>query len=262
MQKPKGSLLDAVVTRRLNKFTVIVTALQILEEHLRTCKLGKPPAGLSLREIARGYNLIADSVGKPGFFGSYVQRHAKSGDLFQEAGGRYRFRDEFVVSLKVPEIARLRIRIVSHHYCPANFSSMWNMALFYRAETISTVVIDLNVDRPDSAVAGALGSRDEFRTRLVRPDDRPSFHPRVPQMCRPLSRQSSRATLLLLGSVPLHGLRTIHLPRKLSATSSPAWGRSDRLAITWAFAAASRAAPWPTPTRRATGESSRTSPKR
>ena len=65
-------------------------------------------------EIAKGYKLIADSVGKPTFFGSYVQRHAKSGDLFQEAGGRYRFRDELVQGLKLGDFQQTKYRICSH----------------------------------------------------------------------------------------------------------------------------------------------------
>lgn len=114
MKKRNGSALDALVSGRFRRFTVTVTALQILDHHLDSLRRGVPPSGLSLREIAKGYNRIAESVGKPRFFGSYVQRHTKSGDLFCEEGSRYRFRDELIAGIGGGELKRLRRRIVAN----------------------------------------------------------------------------------------------------------------------------------------------------
>ncbi len=59
----------------------------------------------------------------------------------------------------------------------------------------------------------------EFRENRLCPVDGLCHHIRVSKMRRSIQRQSQRYKLFLLGSVPLHGLRSAHLPRKFERYS-------------------------------------------
>src|SRR5665647_963703 len=54
----------------------------------------------------------------------------------------------------------------------------------------------------------------EFRENDLCPVDGLCSHIRVPKMRRSIQRQSQGDQLFLLGPVPLHGIRSTHLPRK------------------------------------------------
>ncbi len=122
-------------------------------------------------------------------------------------------------------------------------------------------VIDLKVDMPLGHAGPLWRPAHEQRTDHLRPTHRAPADPRVPQVRRPLPGQSQGQDLLLLGPVPVHGLCPVDLPRESARHRGLPADAPGGGSITWAFAARSRAARWPTPTRPATGGSTPTSPR-
>src|SRR5690554_7995704 len=77
-------------------------------------------------------------------------------------------------------------------------------------------VIDLNFDPTIGSAVWLWRHTHERREAIVRATHRLPSHARVSQVRPPLRWQSTRAQLLLLGSVSLHDLRPVVLPRELA----------------------------------------------
>ena len=83
----------------------------------------------------------------------------------------------------------------------------------------------------------------------------------VPQVRRPLRRRTSRCGASRVWTSSLHGLRPTDLSREPARHRDLPAHACRPGSTTWAFAAASAAARWPTPTNAATGASMPTSPQ-
>lgn len=104
--------LEALVKKKKQHFTVIVTVLVVLEAHLRAFKLGRPFEGLKIAEITAEYNKLAKKFGQKNFFPSYINRHNKAGDFFREVkSGRYVLRSNLTAG-KLKRWEKLRGEIL------------------------------------------------------------------------------------------------------------------------------------------------------
>jgi len=106
--------LNELIARRLNKFTVIATVLEVLHGHIEALQAKKPFDGLTAQEIEVQFNKRAKALGMLWFFPSYLQRHTKSGDFFVETNGRFRLRDELVAGVTLDELKSLRASIIEN----------------------------------------------------------------------------------------------------------------------------------------------------
>src|SRR5215210_8756546 len=75
-------------------------------------------------------------------------------------------------------------------------------------------MIDLNFDLSICSATSPEWRRHEQRTIALRAIDRSPAESRVPEVRPALSRESSRATVLLLGPVSLHGVCAADLSRE------------------------------------------------
>ncbi len=86
--------------RRLNadlsKFTVSGTVYALIQCYLKSgSKLFNDYRGTEASEIAKEYDQLAAEVGKNKFYYTYLQRHTKDDDYFEENFGEYRFNQEW-----------------------------------------------------------------------------------------------------------------------------------------------------------------------
>ena len=104
--------LKKMISRDIAKFTVIFTLLEVLQGHIRTQSKDVGFEGLSPMEIKVGYDKNAKKYRKKQFYHTYLQRHTKEGDYFQEIlSGRYALRPELIDNLSVIELELLRDEI-------------------------------------------------------------------------------------------------------------------------------------------------------
>jgi hypothetical protein len=107
--------LRDMVLRDLDKFTVIATVLEVLRGHIAARKTGQDFGGLPPIEIKSGYDKSAQWLGRRPFYPTYLQRHTKEGDYFQEtAPGKYTIRSELVTELSLRELEALQDEILSY----------------------------------------------------------------------------------------------------------------------------------------------------
>lgn len=71
-------MLSKMINRDVNKFTVMITVLELLRGHILALENQSLFDGMSLTEIKIGYDKTARSLNKKQFYPTYLQRHTKN----------------------------------------------------------------------------------------------------------------------------------------------------------------------------------------
>ncbi|NBK97759.1 MAG: hypothetical protein EOM50_07030, partial [Erysipelotrichia bacterium] len=70
--------------------------------------------GLTIPEISKRYNVYQERFEiRKNFYASYVQRHLKEDDIFEEFQGKYRIREKYINNLNVYMLEHIRELILS-----------------------------------------------------------------------------------------------------------------------------------------------------
>ena len=77
------TLRDKVLADK-DSFTVVMTVLEVLKGHIAARSARIDFGGLAPNEIKSGYDKRAERFGKGVFYPTYLQRHTKEEDYFQE----------------------------------------------------------------------------------------------------------------------------------------------------------------------------------
>lgn len=107
-------MLETIVRKNLKHFTTSCSTLVLLDESIDFKKINSENFGLSIAQINEKYNNYKDSFDiKKSFYASYIQRHLKENDLFEEFQGKYRINKRLADGVSVSELERIRNIIVS-----------------------------------------------------------------------------------------------------------------------------------------------------
>lgn len=107
-------MLETIVRKNLKHFTTSCSTLVLLDESINFKKINSENFGLSIAQINEKYNNYKDSFDiKKSFYASYIQRHLKENDLFEEFQGKYRINKRLTDGVSVSELERIRNIIVS-----------------------------------------------------------------------------------------------------------------------------------------------------
>ena len=107
--------LQQMINRDLEKFTVIATVNEVLKKYIEARKKGEEFQGLSAKEIKQGFDDTATRYGYREFYHTYLQRHTKDGDYFQEISSKkFAFRNELVDGLDIETLETLQNMIQEH----------------------------------------------------------------------------------------------------------------------------------------------------
>lgn len=107
--------LEELIDRDITKFTVIATVHEVLKKYIDARKRNEKFQGISPKEIKRGFDVIARQYNKGEFYHTYLQRHTKEGDYFQEISPKmFGLRSELVDDLGIDELESLQRKIQAH----------------------------------------------------------------------------------------------------------------------------------------------------
>lgn len=107
-------MLETIVRKSLKHFTTSCSTLVLLDESINLKKINSENSGLSIAQINAKYNNYKESFGiKKNFYASYIQRHLKENDIFEEFQGKYRIKKSLTDCLSVSELEKIRSIIVS-----------------------------------------------------------------------------------------------------------------------------------------------------
>lgn len=89
--------MENLIKKSRKSFTTLATLKVLLDDYMAQLQAGNAYLGLSIPGITSAYEAYQTRFGRrEQFYGSYVQRHCRAGDLFVEENNRYKIRPEHV----------------------------------------------------------------------------------------------------------------------------------------------------------------------
>lgn len=107
-------MLETIIRSNLKHFTTSCTTLVLMDEVIAFKKQESKDFGLTIPEISKRYNVYQERFEiRKNFYASYVQRHLKEDDIFEEFQGKYRIREKYINNLNVYMLEHIRELILS-----------------------------------------------------------------------------------------------------------------------------------------------------
>jgi len=101
-----------ILRKHLGQRTVLGVAIPILADHVHAAKEGKPPRGLTEKEIERGFDQLAGRYIKSEYHSTYIDRRLGQRGFLELVGNRYKIRGGLVGGLSVEQLEHLHNELV------------------------------------------------------------------------------------------------------------------------------------------------------
>jgi hypothetical protein len=101
-----------ILRKHLGQRTVLGVAIPILADHVRAAKEGKPPRGLTEKEIECGFDQLAGRYIKSEYHSTYIDRRLGQRGFLELVGNRYKIRGALVGGLSVEQLEHLHNELV------------------------------------------------------------------------------------------------------------------------------------------------------
>lgn len=107
-------MLEKIIRKNLKHFTTSCTSLVLLDEVIVFKKQESEDFGLTIPEISERYFVYKERFDiRKNFYPSYVQRHLKENDIFEEFQGKYRIQEKHITNLDINTLEHIRNLILS-----------------------------------------------------------------------------------------------------------------------------------------------------